>query len=426
MNILISGHACLPNAGSELGVTWNWAWNLAADNRVWVITHGSFRDEIEAYLRRHPRPGLSFVWVGPFGRWDPWKPPSPSGIRLHYFLWRRAALRAGRDLIRVQRIDLVHHISWCTLSAPPLLWKLEKPFVWGPVGGGQIAPWRFARYLGRDVGIELIRTIRVKLMPINPILRRTIAHTDLLLAANRETWTVLTGAGARRLAMFSDVGASPEEVAAAPGTKRQFHGHLNLVWAGRIENFKGLRIALDALKRVRSPEVRLLIAGDGPQRRWSEAYAKKHGLAGRVRFLGNLPWAGLQQLFSEAHLLLFTSLRETFGSVILEAMAKGCPVICFDRCGAATHLPSDAAIKLDVTSARQAVEDLARAIEHAAAHPAGLRALSQKAYLWAGSQRWDERAATMADLYREMLEAKRMAAFREAVPAGSGMEQTEP
>src|SRR6185437_16745647 len=65
LNMLLVGHACLPEAGSELGITWNWAWHLAARNRVWVVTHGAFRPGIERYLRDHPRPNLAFIWVGP-------------------------------------------------------------------------------------------------------------------------------------------------------------------------------------------------------------------------------------------------------------------------------------------------------------------------------------------------------------------------
>src|SRR5262244_206401 len=141
LNILIVGHACLPEAGSELGVTWNWAWNLAKRNRVWVITHGYFRPTIERYMRDNPRPNLRFLWVGPLGWWDPWNGTEPRGIHLHYMVWRRAVVAAAKRLVAAESIDLVHHVSWNTLSWPPLLWQTGKPFIWGPVGGGQTFPW---------------------------------------------------------------------------------------------------------------------------------------------------------------------------------------------------------------------------------------------------------------------------------------------
>jgi hypothetical protein len=77
LHILIVGHACFPNMGSEAGVTWNWAWHLAERNRVWVIAHGFARPLVEQYMHDHPRPNLHFIWVGPLGWWDPWKDPTP-------------------------------------------------------------------------------------------------------------------------------------------------------------------------------------------------------------------------------------------------------------------------------------------------------------------------------------------------------------
>src|SRR6266849_893125 len=119
LNILIVGHACLPGSGSELGVTWNWAWHLAARNRVCVITHGEFRPPIERYIRDNPRPNLRFVWVGPLGWWDPWNGIDPRCIRLHYLMWRRAIVGQVKRLLASESIDIVHYVSWTTLSAPP-------------------------------------------------------------------------------------------------------------------------------------------------------------------------------------------------------------------------------------------------------------------------------------------------------------------
>ena len=123
LHILIVGHACFPNMGSEAGVTWNWAWHLAERNRVWVIAHGFARPLVEQYMRDHPRPNLRFIWVGPLGWWDPWRNPGPTkarGLRLHYLFWRHAALAAAQRLMAREAIDIVHHVSWNSISAPPL------------------------------------------------------------------------------------------------------------------------------------------------------------------------------------------------------------------------------------------------------------------------------------------------------------------
>jgi glycosyltransferase involved in cell wall biosynthesis len=397
MNILITGHGCLPDAGSEPGITWNWAWHLAERHKVWVITHGAFRQSIELYLRHHPRPNLSFVWVGPFGRWDPWDPMSPNGIWLHYLWWRRAVVAAARKLMHSEHIDLVHHVSWSTISAPPLVWKLEKPFVWGPVGGGQTTPMRFLGSFGWGALAELARTARVRLMRWNPVLRRTVRRAGLLLAANRETAAILTAAGGGDIIPFPDVGV-PTEVLPERIPPRSTTGPFEVLWAGRIERWKGIDLLIDVAEMLKAPEIRIVVAGAGPHLDASKKAVQRRGLAGRVAFLGPLSWRDLQQRFSEAHLFLFTSLRDTFGSVNWEAMAKGCPVVCLD-CGGAGTLPDAAAVKIRVTSPRRVAAELAQAIERMAADRVKLGAFSHAAYLTAVDQTWDKRAERMAQFY---------------------------
>jgi glycosyltransferase involved in cell wall biosynthesis len=403
LNILIVGHGCLPESGSEPGVTWNWAWHLAARNRVWVITHGHFRPPIERYMLDNPRPNLRFVWVGPLGWWDPWNGFQPRGILVHYLMWRRAAVAAAKQLIASQPIDIVHHVSWCTLSAPPLLWKICKPFVWGPVGGGQTLPWRFLVSVRREAVRELLRTLRVGLMAWTTSLRRAVAQTDLILAANRESAAVLRRAGGHRISLLPDIGIQLE-LLQAPKIKPAVPGSLIVLWAGRLERFKGLAICLDVAKAVQTRDVRFLIAGGwGPLRTWTERRVKNLGLHDRVTFLGPVSWQDLQQRFAEADLFLFTSLRDTLGAVNFEAMAKGCPVMCLNHNGAGTHLPDAAAIKVPVTTPRAVVHEMARQIDALASDPTRLQQMSEAAYSFGRTQQWDQRAALMEQLYRQVL-----------------------
>ena len=271
LHILIVGHACFPNMGSEAAVTWNWAWHLAERNRVWVIAHGFARPLVEQYMHDHPRPNLHFIWVGPLGWWDPWKDPTPTkarGLRLHYLLWRHAAVAAAQRLMAMESIDIVHHVSWNSISAPPLLWRTGKPFVWGPIGGGQVLPWRFLTAVGRTAILELLRNLRVGIMPWTPSLRRTVARTDLLLAANGESASVLRRAGAGHVKLLPDIGI-PAELLQPPCPERAASPTLTVLWAGRLVRWKGLALFLRVAKAVRTQDVRFLVAGGVTVSGWS-------------------------------------------------------------------------------------------------------------------------------------------------------------
>ena len=409
LHILIVGHGCYPDMGSEVGVTWNWAWHLAERNRVWVIAHGFARSLVEQYLQAHPRPNLRFIWVGPLGWWDPWKNPGPTkvrGLRLHYLLWRHAAAAAARRLMAKESIDIVHHVSWNSISGPPLLWRTGKPFVWGPIGGGQVVPWRFLISLGPAAFPELLRNLRVGIMPWMPNLRRTVARADLLLAANSESASVLRRAGARHVELLPDIGI-PAELLQRPTPERADSPELIVLWAGRLVRWKGLAIALEVAKAVRTKDVRFLIAGWG-RNQWVEPYARRLGLTDRVVFLGHLSWHELQQRFAEADLLMFTSLRDTFGTVNFEALAKGCPVLCLNHHGVGSHLPDAAAIKVPATTPQAVIEAMAGHIDALASDRARLRRMSEAGYNFAITQQWGERALLMERHYRQVLARSRV------------------
>ncbi|MGF1607974.1 MAG: hypothetical protein ACFCUQ_01165 [Kiloniellales bacterium] len=63
MKILLSGYLCNPYRGSEAGRTWNWAWHLAKQHQVWVLTQPIARPKIEEFLAEHPNDNLRFLWV---------------------------------------------------------------------------------------------------------------------------------------------------------------------------------------------------------------------------------------------------------------------------------------------------------------------------------------------------------------------------
>jgi teichuronic acid biosynthesis glycosyltransferase TuaC len=98
-----------------------------------------------------------------------------------------------------------------------------------------------------------------------------------------------------------------------------------LLSVGLLIERKGHDIPIRALGDL--PGWSLMIAGDGPLRQSLQELADKLGVAGRVRFLGNVPQSELPLYYSAADALVLASSREGWANVLLESMACGTPVI---------------------------------------------------------------------------------------------------
>ncbi len=99
-----------------------------------------------------------------------------------------------------------------------------------------------------------------------------------------------------------------------------------MVYTGRIANEKNLEMLIDAWKLVSSHQnAHLLFIGDGPLRSRLEAIQ-----APRTIFAGYRYGEELSSMYASSDLFIFPSLSETFGNVVLEAMASGLPVVAYN------------------------------------------------------------------------------------------------
>src|SRR5207302_2351318 len=153
----------------------------------------------------------------------------------------------------------------------------------GPVGGGQRTPAGFWRYFGRGWQRELVRSVRLRLLPLYPLARSAAKASLVTLATNQETADLLRQMGARdvRLCLDSCVPASFVSGARVfPHDEKVF----TLLWAGRMQPRKALPLALDALAQADDVPVRLLVAGEGEMRSAWEDYARRLHLDHKVEF----------------------------------------------------------------------------------------------------------------------------------------------
>ncbi|MFY9233568.1 MAG: glycosyltransferase family 4 protein [Fimbriimonadaceae bacterium] len=113
-----------------------------------------------------------------------------------------------------------------------------------------------------------------------------------------------------------------------------------MLYVGRIAREKNLSSLFEMAAIVcrADPSVRLWLVGDGPYRAACAEMARKLGIGDRVRFVGFVPRAEVDHYYAAADLFVFSSITETQGLVIQEAMAYGLPAVAVAGGGASASV----------------------------------------------------------------------------------------
>jgi len=399
MRVLLSAYACRPDAGSEPGVGWNWGTHLARRGiEVHVLVAKRNQGSIEERLRTNPVPNLHFCYVSVPWNW------ARNNEDLHYVCWQFAALKSARKLASKFKFDLAHHVTYASVHVPSQLWRLNIPLVFGPVGGGQTAPQSMLPYFGPDEAKERRRSLLTKSLLFSPVHRRWLRRMDHVLAANTDTLSLVRSLGCKGASVMCDTAITADYFAARPRNVKERSAVLKLLWAGRMLPRKALSLALDALKRV-GQNVTLTIAGDGLDSGTVRGMIQSRELQEKVFWNGSrLTFQELRKAYAEHDAMLFTSLRDSFGSQVLEAMAMGLPVITLDLHGARDFVPEGASLKIPVGDPDQTVRRLAVAIEEYASFSLARRnQMSLHAWEFAKTLSWDARIDLIEQLYGQVL-----------------------
>lgn len=406
--VLLVAYACSPEQGSEPGVGWNRAIETARFCDTWVICEEhrygpAVRRHLEAY---GPIPGLNFVFV-PKVTGLQWLRIVPGFDYLFYNAWQRRARDAARRLHADVQFDLVHQVTFCSYREPGYLWQLGVPFVWGPVGGTQNYPWRFLGQAEPTGAVrEVLRGILNRLqLHFSTRIRSAARSAAAVLAANSTVQHDLARVCGRKPLLQLETGVRAVGQVGNPSSHSS--STLHILWSGEFRCWKALPLLIQALAQL-PPDVayKLTLLGSGPlERRWRRM-AQQFGVDAQFHWLGWLPHSKAMEQYANADVLAFTSLRDTSGNVVLEALAQGLPVICLDHQGVRDIVTPDCGIKVPVTKPREVIAGLAQAITKIARDPACREKLARGASARAGEYLWTLQGERMADVYRQVLNGK--------------------
>ncbi|RUT00251.1 hypothetical protein DSM106972_076990 [Dulcicalothrix desertica PCC 7102] len=363
MKILMSAYSCEPGKGSERGVGWNVVREVAKYHEVWVLTRpDESREAIEAELARNPVPNLHFVYFNTSFLANLWRLNQNGAMQIHYYLWQIQAYFVARRLHIEIGFDAAQHVTFVKYSNPCFLSLLPIPLVWGPVGGGESAPKAFWRDFSIKAKIyEILRDLTRFVGELDPFVHVTAKRSAVVRATTEETAIRLRKMGVSNVQIEPAIGIALAEIDHLARYKMP-ESPVRFFSIGRLLHWKGFHLGLQAFAASKLTDAEYWILGDGPERLRLQAQAEKLGIAGQVKFWGELSREETLAKLQDCHVLVHPSLHDSGGLVCMEAMAAGRPVICLDLGGPGAQVTSETGFKIAAINPEQAVNDLSKAM----------------------------------------------------------------
>lgn len=366
-NILVFAGTISPFRGSEFSVGWNFVSQMSRENRLFVLyLFEESKKDIEYFLSKNELNNVSFFFCGK----RPVHSQKMNIISDFYSYYKEVkdlhknVYEIAKKIISEQQIDVIHFLNPIGFKEPGYLWKLEKPYVWGPVQGVSNWPVFCIKLLSKKGWIEFIlRRIFHKLhFLFNPRVKRAFRRSDVVIAATRDSQEQIN----RRFHIQSLW--RPENALFKQETSKVVcynpqNGFLEIISVGTLNDRKCLKLLLYSLKEMKCRgfvgKIRLHVCGTGYLENDLKRFCIKECLNDIVIWHGQISRDEVQKLYSKVHLNVITSLSEATSTVLLEAMAKGVPTLTLKHCGMGSVLSRESSFLIEISpSLKKIIADI--------------------------------------------------------------------
>ncbi len=410
--ILVVAYAVSPSRGSEYSVAWNYINEMSKDNELVVLygasgDHMGDIDEMENWLSSNPIPNVRFVPVLPSGLTTKLnflnrKGIFPYSFYLAFNFWQKQVYDTAIKIVENESFDLIHNLNPIGYREPGYLWKLDLPYIWGPIGGIPNRPKQlFDDLIVKD---KLIFTVRNWINSIqfrfNSRLKKALNETDLLLTATSENKFLVENEYKIPSINIPENGIVESDFYSHPRIINLKEGDVfNIIWIGSIDARKSLNFLIEALGEIKNENWHLHILGKGSLKYKLQEYAKNIHIDSKVTWYSHIKREEVFQVLQSAHLHVITSLGEATTTVLFEAMTNGIPTISLDHCGMKDVICDKCGVRIDIQSVSQVKKDLALAISDLVRNPAKINNLSEGLLECSKLYSWDRRRFLFNNYY---------------------------
>lgn len=340
---------------------------------TWLIVHERTKEELDA-LFPNEKNYIEYIKDTATHKWL-WKlsgclprrlAEATLGVLMRLLTQYMAKTRAI-ELIKSQRIDVVHQPIPVSPKDPSLLFNLGVPVVIGPLNGGMDYPPAFKG--SESVWVHrFVYIARLLSNVVNQLIRGKIEAAVILVANPRTKYALPAGIKGKVIEIVEN-GVDLHDFVPPKEIKSGAANSLKLLFVGRLVDWKRLDIAIEAIKYATTKELSMVVLGEGPMKAEWQQLANTLGVADKIDFKGWVLPEEVAGIMEQCDALVLPSVYECGGAVVLEAMVKGIPAIATKWGGPADYLDNSTGILIDASNQQQMVKDFASAFDTLAQDP---------------------------------------------------------
>lgn len=406
--ILVLSYAISPYRGSEFSVAWNYIVNMSKSNKLTVLygcsdDHMGDNQTMVDYLSEIEINNVNFKYI---------EPPKISNLLntlnkknifnysfyFAYFYWHKEVFKQVKSNNKIENIDIIHFLNPIGFREPGFLWKINKPYIWGPIGGVNNIPLAMLKFVSFKGKIKflfraLINNFQIK---YSSRLKESLNNTDLLMTATKQTQRLINSLHNKQSYYIPENGITGN--ISVNKNKFLISGKINIIWIGKIEDRKALIILLKSLCEIEDKSNLVVnIVGDGPLKTELVRFASDNGLNHILKWHGSVSRENVFELINNAHLHIITSVSEGNPTTIWECMAKGVPTMTIDHCGMSDTICNLCGVKISLES--DLVFEFSMQIKKIIKNPKILETYSSGVIECAKKFKWEERIHFMNNIY---------------------------
>ncbi len=283
------------------------------------------------------------------------------GQMIHVSTQRRIRSLCRKQLIQELGIEVILEPAPITPKGVSFMFRMGVPVVIGPMCGGLDFPPAF-RHMDSRLTRTAVRLSRIFSRFVHRLIPGKLEAAALIVANPCTAKSLPKGHGAKVYEVVeSGVDLSVWEAKSAEG--RPECGPVRFVYSGRFVELKGVHFLVAAFTKIAGKlNAELDLVGAGPLESAIKETVAASGVQDKVRFYGWQTREEAAKIVRECDVFVLPSLRECGGTVLLEAMAMGLPIICCNWAGPGRYVDETVGIRVEPASPDAFTQGLADAM----------------------------------------------------------------